>query len=282
MKSLQKKLKRTTSTALGFAISSLLLPSLALAQVKITEIMYDAPGADTGREWVEVANLGSQNVDIGKYKLLESGTNHGLKLVQGASVLAPNGVAIIAADPTKFLADYPAFSGALFDSAFSLSNTEESLTLKDASSSVLDTASYASVAEANGTGGSLNVKDGSFVAAMASPGVYPGPMTPVPKPEPTPGKTSTKTTVKKSTATSPSKTFPKKGSATSPFGGSAASNTFSDSNTASLSLAPALSQPVLIGLGLGATMLLGIAGIFFLRLGKKETLNGAEEFEIVE
>ncbi len=281
--------RTTTNTALGFAINSsqpiakksalraarpsltlffaigcfLCAPYLALAQVKITEILYDAPGADTGREWVEVANFGSQNVDIGKYKLLESGTNHGLKLVQSSSVLAPNSAAIIAADPAKFLADYPAFSGALFDSAFSLSNTGESLTLKDASSSVLDTVAYTSTSETNGTGGSLNLKEGNFVAAMASPGVYPGPMTPVPKPAPVPGKT----VVKKTTAVPSS-------------AGAALSNLPQESNAASLSLLPELSQPVLIGLGLLATVLLGAAGVFFIRQGREETLSEADEFNI--
>src|SRR3569623_180569 len=173
MKSRQPKWKRTTNTATIFATASLLLPSFVFAQVKITEVMYDASGADSGREWIEVANTGSENVDIGKYKLFENGTNHSLTLSAGSSSLAPNSAAVIAADAQKFLSDYPGFSGSLFDSAFSLSNTGEPLVLKNASSSALDTVSYAAVAEANGTGGSLNEKDGAWVAAMARPAIYP-------------------------------------------------------------------------------------------------------------
>jgi len=29
-------------------------PSFSFAQVFINEVMYDLPGADTGREWVEI------------------------------------------------------------------------------------------------------------------------------------------------------------------------------------------------------------------------------------
>ncbi len=238
--------------------------------------MYDAPGADTGREWIEVVNQGSQTIDIGKYKLLESGTNHTLKVVQGVSVLAPNGVAIIAADPTKFLSDYPAFVGTLFDSAFSLSNTGESLSLKDASSSVLDAVSYAATADANGTGGSLNLSEGNFVAAMASPGVYPGPMTPVPHKAPAP----TKTVVKKTTTTSSSKTSQQKGSAVPSSFGSVPSTLPQESNVASLSFIPNLPQSWLVGLGLVAALLLGVAGVFFIRQGKPETNLTADEFNI--
>lgn len=230
--------------------------------------MYDAPGADSGREWVEVANLGSQNIDIGKYKLFENGTNHGLKAVGGGSVLAPNATAVIADDPQKFLADYPAFAGILFDSTFSLSNTGEALAIKDASSSVLDTVSYAAVADANGTGGTLNRQGEQFAAAMASPGLYPGPMTPVPHKAPAPAKTP----VKKSASASPSKNPTQQGSANSPA--TAAASDFS--NAASLSTLPNISEPVLIGLGLVATILLGIAGVFFIVQRRERVSEGLE------
>ena len=235
--------------------------------------MYDASGADSGREWIEVANTGSENVDIGKYKLFENGTNHSLTLSAGSSSLAPNSAAVIAADAQKFLSDYPGFSGSLFDSAFSLSNTGETLVLKNASSSALDTVSYAAVAEANGTGGSLNEKDGAWVAAMASPAIYPSPLTPVPK---APAKV--KATSTKKSSSSGAKNSAKQGSGKSPASASPSQNNFS--NAASLSLIPDLPQNVLIGLGLSAVALLGVAGVFFIKQKRVETFSPAEEFSI--
>ncbi|HEV8677520.1 MAG TPA: lamin tail domain-containing protein [Candidatus Paceibacterota bacterium] len=266
--------KRTTSTATIFATASLLFPAIALAQVRITEVMYDAPGADQGHEWLEVSNLGSQNADIGKYKLFEDGTNHALKAVQGSGSLAPGASAIIAADAQKFLADYPAFSSTVFDSTFSLSNTGETLALKDASSTAIDTASYIATDAANGTGGTLNLLSaGEWAAAMASPGVYPGPLTPVPQ---APAKTEKTTAAKKQASTSPAKNSAKQGS------GSAAPNAAPAENAAaaSLSFVPELSGSSLAWLGLAAVALLGVAGVFFIGQRRAETSPAAEEFTI--
>jgi hypothetical protein len=232
--------------------------------------MYDTPGSDSGREWVEVTNLGSESVDIGKYKLFENSTNHGLTLISGASMLAAHASAIVAADPNKFKANYPAFSGTLFDSTFSLSNTGESLILKDASTSVMDTIAYTASEDADGTGGSLTLQDGNWIAAMASPGIYPGPLTPVQKTV-----VAGKSTTKKTTATSPSKNT-KTAAATA-----AAPYTPTKSDTAGTSfLLSSLPSYALWVLGLLGVILAGAAGVLFLSLSKSETQPGAEEFTI--
>ncbi|MES2006822.1 MAG: lamin tail domain-containing protein, partial [Patescibacteria group bacterium] len=130
--------------------------------MQITEVMYDTPGSDAGREWVEITNTGLENIDVGKYKLFENDTNHGLKLVSGSSTLTPGASAVLASDAAKFLIDYPNFSGILFDTAFALSNTGESLAIKDASSTVLSTIEYSALEDANGTGGSLQLQRGAL------------------------------------------------------------------------------------------------------------------------
>jgi hypothetical protein len=48
----------------------------ALAQLSITEVMFDPVGTDTKHEWVEVKNDSAAAVDANTYKLTESGTNH--------------------------------------------------------------------------------------------------------------------------------------------------------------------------------------------------------------
>ena len=265
MKMLSKK--RPTSTAIIFAIASLLLPIFASANIQITEIMYDVPGSDTGREWVEVTNTSSEILDVGKYKLFENDTNHGLKLIAGSSVLPPGVSAILASDANKFISDHPNFSGALFDTAFSLSNTGESLALKDASSTLVHTVLYVAAAETSGTGGSLHVIDGGLTAALADPGVFPGALTPILK--------------AKSNAASSSKiqsTKKKEVRETTPL--PVTKNSSQDSHAAAVSLTSIISPQLLYLLGLLSVILLGVAGVLFLLGRKQETSHEADEFKI--
>lgn len=143
-------------------------PAVSHAQIVITEIMYDlAEGPDAGREWVEVLNSGSSAVDLATYRLFENGTNH---KISGAGSLAPGGYAVIADNAEKFKADWPSFSSLVFDSAFSLSNTGESISIRTQAGAEIDTVAY-SDSLAKGTGDSLQREPGAFFAAgMPTPG----------------------------------------------------------------------------------------------------------------
>lgn len=157
-----------------FAAALLLFPVAASAQVIFSEIMYDAPepGGDTGREWVEIQNIGSVAVDISAWKLFEGDTNHKLVIAQGNTVLPPLGFAIIADKPEKFLSEHVGFSGTLFDSAFSLNNSSgEKLVLKNASSSVMSEVSYLPSWGAKGDGNSVQYFADGWSAAVPTPGV---------------------------------------------------------------------------------------------------------------
>ncbi|PCH91489.1 hypothetical protein COB80_02510, partial [Candidatus Kaiserbacteria bacterium] len=70
-------------------------PPSAHAEVLITEIMYAPEGADAKHEWIEVC-ASSDSYDIGLWKFFENGTNHGLSLVTGSSVLVSGECAVIA------------------------------------------------------------------------------------------------------------------------------------------------------------------------------------------
>src|SRR3989338_825587 len=109
--------------------SALFLPVCASAQVVISEIMYDLEGSDANREWIEIYNSGSSVVNITEWRLFEGDSNHVLTAV-GSETLATGGYAVIADDPEKFREDWPSFSGRLFDSSFSLSNTGGTLVLR--------------------------------------------------------------------------------------------------------------------------------------------------------
>ncbi len=156
-----------------FLFSFFLAPLAANATVIFTEVMYDLPGADSGREWVEIYNDGSESVTIATttWKFFEANTNHGLSLFQGSTVLVGGGYAIIADEPQKFLIDWPAFSGTIFDSTFSLSNSGEALALKSSTTTITDQVTYDPTIGGGGDGLSLQKVGGLWVATTPTPGV---------------------------------------------------------------------------------------------------------------
>lgn len=164
--------------SIGCFIAFAALPARVFAAVQITEIMYDVSGTDTGREWVEITNLGTSAVDVGGFKFFEANTNHGLTVSQGSPVLQPQSSAIIVEDQAKFLADWPSFHGPILKSSFSLSNTGETIEIKDATLVVQDSATYDSSMGAAGDGNSLNrlsaqaSSGAAFGAAAPSPGIF--------------------------------------------------------------------------------------------------------------
>jgi len=144
------------------------IPFFAHASVQITEIMYAPSGTDTKHEWIEVCT--SAAVDLESWKLFEADSNHALTLFSGTSALSSGACAIIADDATTFMADYASYVGTLFDSVFSLSNTGESLVLRNAELTDVDTVSYADTLGAKDDGQSLHRNGTTFSAAAPTPG----------------------------------------------------------------------------------------------------------------
>ncbi len=140
------------------------------AGVSINEIMYDVSGTDTDREWIEVYNNGDTEVDLSKYKFFESSANHALSLFSGDALLPPGGYAVIASNPTKFKTDWPAFSGSLFDSSFSLSNEGEYLAMKNENLEIVDEVTYDTSVGGAGDGNALSKSSTQWVSLAASPG----------------------------------------------------------------------------------------------------------------
>lgn|GEM_PF-1785171 len=133
----------------------ILLVSAANADVMINEIMYDAEGSDANKEWIEIYNNGSEEINFSNGKLFEAGTNHALTLLLGNGTIPVGGYAIIAENASAFLTYYPDYTGPLFDSTFSLSNTNETIAIKDSAGSVLDELTYSGAWGASGTGNTL-------------------------------------------------------------------------------------------------------------------------------
>ena len=156
-----------------FFVSIILLAAAApaFAGVVITEIMYDLDGADTGREWVEIKNTGSSQVDLTDWKLFEANTNHGITAADPQTLMLPaSAYAIIADRVEKFLIDHPNFTGILFDSSFSLSNTGETIGIRNSEAADIDSVAYSSGWGAAGDGNSLQKAGNEWIAALPTPG----------------------------------------------------------------------------------------------------------------
>lgn len=146
-------------------------PPAPEGSVVISEIMYAPSGVDAEREWIEIMNGSSEAVDLSDWAFFESGTNHGLTLSQGSATISAGGFAIIADNAAQFLADYPSFAGTLFDSAFSLVNSGETISLTDAEGNTLSEVTYSSSQGALDDGNSLQRMGEGWVAATPTPGI---------------------------------------------------------------------------------------------------------------
>lgn len=153
----------------GNATTTATTTAIQLYPIVINEIMYDLPGADDSREWIELYNNGTSSVAIADWRLNENDTNHLLHIKQGTSTLPAGGYAVIANDSIKFFADHNGFNGPVFDSAFSLSNDGETITLKNGDL-IIDTVTYASSTGAQGDGKSLQKFADGWHSASSTPG----------------------------------------------------------------------------------------------------------------
>lgn len=146
------------------------IPSVVDAQILITEIFYDAEGADTGREWIEIFNRGD-DVNVLDLKLEEGGVAHRITDDnEGVVIISSGKHAIIADDTKKFLEDNPRYSGLLLDSVFSLSNSGESVGISDNEGNMLHEVIYTSDDNEFGAGYSLQKNDNDWFGGVPDPG----------------------------------------------------------------------------------------------------------------
>lgn len=161
----------------------------------INEVMYDLPGSDTDREWIELYNDSPDPVTIiggsaGEAWRIYDGANHLLNATpaQGSMTILSGGFVIIAKNASGFLLDYPNFSGTIIQSSISLGNTEDAIGLRiGTNGSFFNEFSYQNALGATGDGNSLQRKpDGEWIASTPTPGYQNTNSTPAPSPTPTP------------------------------------------------------------------------------------------------
>lgn len=159
-----------------FTLLMLAVPVYAqsVPTLRFTEIMYDLDGSDTGREWAELYNYGTDPVEIltgtatTSFRFFD-GSKHTLKLVQGDAIIQHGGFAILADNPDMWLLEHPGFTGTIFDTVLSLKNTSSTIGLSvNASEPLFTSVVYDFSWGAAGDGHTLEKKDILSAADNAS------------------------------------------------------------------------------------------------------------------
>ncbi|MEZ0209019.1 MAG: lamin tail domain-containing protein, partial [Candidatus Paceibacterota bacterium] len=155
-----------------FILAGLITGTIVQVQaLTISEVMSNPTGDDNGREWIEVYNEGSTDVDISSMTVsIKGGTAVVTTPLQGGTMLPAGGYVIIGSTvsgSTKFLQDYPSYAGILFKSSISLVNTGvTSIDIKLNGSIVASLPSYTAAKE----GSTLSYIGGSYVVGTPTPG----------------------------------------------------------------------------------------------------------------
>ena len=142
--------------------------------VRITEIMYNAEGRDEGKEFVEIVNTGPGEIDMTTVQFFERSDRQKGRTIaqgQGSTILQPGDVAVIVANPEKFLENYT-FTGTILDTTiFALLNAGTTVSLQK-DTQLLHSVTYAIQNGASGDGNSLHIaQNDSITAGTPSPGV---------------------------------------------------------------------------------------------------------------
>ncbi len=119
----------------------------AASDIVINEFMYHPAHAlaqpeDTGQEWVELFNRGTNSVDLAGWRLAK-----GVAFTFTNAVLAPGEHLVVAASRTNFLAHYPTATNVLGDWVGRLSNTDDELQLLNAIGEEVNRVAYADSGE---------------------------------------------------------------------------------------------------------------------------------------
>lgn len=151
----------------GIAVIALLVFLVQVAPVSaegeeavtFSEVMYDLPGGDQNREWVEIYNAGDDPVSINpNIWRFNDGANHTLRLVQGDLVLEPGEAAVLTSNDQVFLAEHEGFSGTIIDTIMNLGNERGAISLS-AEAGIFTALNYEAGWGADGNGKTLEKID---------------------------------------------------------------------------------------------------------------------------
>lgn len=163
MRSRRSKLPGLLATAAtltaGLALATAPPAGAAASDVVISELMYHAVSDLDGDDFLELSNRGTTPVDLSGW------TFGGITLTLPAgTTLAPGGFVVVAKDAAQFRATYGFTPAAVYEG--NLSNSGETVTLRDSGGTTIDTVSFLDVdpwpSTPDGLGPSLELIDASL------------------------------------------------------------------------------------------------------------------------
>ncbi len=136
----------------------------------INEIQYNAPADMDSDDWVELANRGSETIDLSGWSLSDGGGN--TFVVPDGSRIQPEGYFVLVRNEPMFAASHPNVSPATGGWTFGLSNAGESVYLHDDAGFLVDSVAYSDLPpwplEADGGGPTLELMDPLADNSLAS------------------------------------------------------------------------------------------------------------------
>ena len=134
-----RPLRVLLALACGILSASPLAAGAQSSPVRISEIMYHAPGTNLLSQWVELSNSGATDVDVSGWRL---GRAVQFNLPAGTRVPAA-GFLVVAADTNVFAADHPEATGFIGGWTGFLSHHGDGIRLEDANGNSVDDVAYA-------------------------------------------------------------------------------------------------------------------------------------------
>ncbi len=124
-----------------------LFSSSVFSQMMISEIMYDPSGTETKKEWIELYNMGDDQVNMSGWKIQDGATVRSINLFIGNEIINGHSFAILSRNGENFSGEYPFYVQTIFSSTFSLANSGKELFLIDKNSQVIDFVNYTDIAD---------------------------------------------------------------------------------------------------------------------------------------
>jgi hypothetical protein len=107
------------------------------SRIVISEVFYDAPGSDTGVEFVEIQNRNENRCDLSGFSIIDGYSGSSIFFFPEKSFVMPGGFMLVVQDPEQFTQLFgiePGVEGL----NFSLNNSGETLTLAAPDMSIVD------------------------------------------------------------------------------------------------------------------------------------------------
>lgn len=139
-----------------------------LCDLKINEVMYNADGSDTSKEWIEIYNASPHSCNLEDYSIKINDSNHRIYGASSTAIIASNDYALISSNPATFKTLFTTTSEPILKSAISLTNNVATIYLLN-DNITINSFAYSSSSGAYGNGLSLQLINGTWQESWPTP-----------------------------------------------------------------------------------------------------------------